>query len=492
MSVKHDATSDMLLGGLIYFPQIRKQYRALMRQSNLRLFDTENTVYSMIENALRLYIMTDTDVPPETLIKLLLGQYENIAPGNKEDRAMYAAIMQDLCRENLFSLQICQRIHQEYAKANLVSALSGVSAARSIPQIMEVLQTVQTKLNAVSASEVRHMKLYNPIRDQMQLMRFRPRIPTGISFIDRITGGGIVFGDHMGILGPSSGGKTVLAIQLVCNLAIQGHKVLYLQFEQPVEGNIIARIQSYLTGLPIDTFENLEYSMLSAEVKSKLETVLSISDNIRVASFLDESMDGVRIASAADIIRKIDESIEEDGFTPRFVVFDWLGACVSSILRTSNDKAIYQHTAQDIQDTLNDYGKTHDMTMCYMHQTKEEVQAMPSSYKPKKGDGYWFSAFHQKLELCLQLGTATKQADGTKVCWLVNGKSRCTGTMDDALVIRLNGRFARMEETKDNEYVIAKGGSFKRTADLYEDAKPKKGDIFYESSVADDFINGYT
>ena len=63
--------------------------------------------------------------------------------------------------------------------------------------------------------------------------------------------------------------------------------------------------------------------------------------------------------------------------------------------------------------------------------------------------------------------------------------------MDDALVIRLNGRFARMEETKDNEYVIAKGGSFKRTADLYEDAKPKKGDIFYESSVADDFINGY-
>lgn len=484
-----DATSTALLGGLLYFPALRRKYNALMRDNSMRMFQP-STPYSIIENVMRLYISADPDVTVGMLWNKLCDQFEMIAPGNTKDRRIYASIMQALDDKERYTPQICERVLDEYAKQHLVDVLQGVDVMRSIPQILDTLKDVQNKLTTVTSTGAKHMRLYNPLRDQAQLMKFRPRIPTGISFIDRITGGGIVFGDHMGILGPSSGGKTVLAIQLVCNLAIQGHKVLYLQFEQPVEGNIIARIQSYLTGLPIDTFENLEYEMLPEEARNKLDSVMKLSDNIRVASFLDESLNGVRIASVADIVSKIDESINEEGFTPRFVVFDWLGACVSSIMRSSSDMAVYQHTAQDIQDTLNDYGKTHDMTMCYMHQTKEEVQAKPSSYKPQKGDGYWFSAFHQKLELCLQLGVATKQEDGTKICWLVNGKSRCTGTMDDALVIRLNGRYARMEETADHEYVISKGGSFRKTSELYNN-KPKKGDIFYNGGAADDFINGY-
>lgn len=486
-----DATKDMLIGGIIYHHALRKQYLNVSGSGNLHFFDKDSDpVYSMIENALRLYIRADVDIPCDSLIKLLLDQYYRIAPGNVKERKLYAKIMKSLCNEGLFSIQICERILQEYSKEGLLESLQGINAAKSIPQIMETLNSVQKNLTAMSSSGLKRMRLYNPLRDQKQLMRYRPRVPTGIGFIDRITGGGLVFGDHMGILGPSSGGKTVLAIQLVCNLAIQGYKVLYLQFEQPVEGNIIARIQSYLTGLPIDTFENLEYEMLSEEVRNKLEEVVGISDNIRVASFLDESMKGIRISSVNDVVQKINESIEEDNFKPVFVVFDWLGAAVSSLLRQSNESA-YQHIAQDIQDTLNDYGKNLDMTMCYMHQTKEEVQKMASAYKPNKGDGYWFSAFHQKLELCLQLGTATKQSDGTKVCWLVNGKSRCTNTMDDALVIRLNGRFARMEETMDNEYVIAKGGKFRKMREVLASNEPKEGDVFYHGSSADNFVYGY-
>ncbi len=58
------------------------------------------------------------------------------------------------------------------------------------------------------------------------------RISTGIRGLDEMIEGGIPKGSSLLIAGGSGTGKTILALQLLYNMAQQGMKVLYVTFEQ--------------------------------------------------------------------------------------------------------------------------------------------------------------------------------------------------------------------------------------------------------------------
>lgn len=378
--------------------------------------------------------------------------------------------------------------------ANYKSLTDQLRNIPSIAKSSEVLNQYQQQMSKLDGTH--RMRLYNPIRDIEELMLHQERIPTGIGFIDRLTGGGLVFGQHLGILGPSGGGKTVISIQLTCNLAIQGHNVLYLQFEQPVKGDpdIVSRIYSYLSGEPITTFYGKTVKELSPDVLEKLRKMQPISDRIRCASMLDvkEEEGGVKTGAGSiqDIINVMDEAARS-GFAPRVVVIDWLGAAVSDFMNAGDggDQS-YPIVAEHIQDELNAYGKSHGISIVYSHQTSTEAQNRESAYKPKKGDAYYFKAFANKLETCMQLGTATLQPDETQVCYLVVGKAR-GAVPNKSIIVRINGKMAKMEETKEGEYIPGHGGKLQRLASLVQTNEPKETEIGTDVSKFDEFSASY-
>ena len=209
-----------------------------------------------------------------------------------------------------------------------------------------------------------------------------------------------------------------------------------------------------------------------------------ISERIRVASFIDDDID--RTVDA--IIESIEHSCE-DGFTPHLVIIDWLGAVVSDFMAVAsgNDKS-YQQIAEQVQDSLNKWGKSRNISFFYLHQLSNDAANNPSGSKPSKHDAYYFKGFSQKLEYCIQLGTRSMTDDNKQAMWIVAGKVR-DGMPDKSLVILLNGLYARFESTEDGDFIVNKKNQLVSKNAMYrvagddEDSRvsPRSVDSFTDS-----------
>ena len=485
-----DTSKELILGGLLYFQELRQHYiRNVCEAENIKslLSDVTRTPYATAENLIRLYIKADVTTTPVVIMRRMLEQYSKIPPAQQQYKQEFMELIAVLDDESRFTEQICMKALQERIQATV--AMSLIEELRNAKTNRDLKETVKSALEGLEKSENTSSGavLYDPIADMEKLLVNTPRVPTGIKFLDELTGGGLVFGEHLGILGPSGGGKSTITNQLVCNLAIQGYNSLLIQFEQTISGDITNRVFSYLTEEPIETFRGKSFNQIPTNVIDKLKSMKGISSRIRMTSFCDGNMEKSKAGSVQDIIDTIDKAIES-GFYPQVVLIDWLGAAVMDFMRVSSTDRSYPLAAEELQDNLNKYGKTKGITFVYLHQTSNAAQNQPPSYKPTKNDSYQYGAFANKLETCLQIGRSTTQKDDTQVCWLVVGKAR-SAVPGKAQIVRLNGRMARIEQTEPGEYIIGIGGQFMHVADMVQTNEPKEGRFVV--SEADDFVANY-
>ena len=450
-------TKKLLLGGILYFKSCREQYLQAVKGSATTLLDPDNmTAYSMLERSIKLFISADIEVRSRVLMRRFAEDMRKLPQANTTLINEYIDIVEELDNAEQFTEQICSNILKELSKtAILRSTLEELKKLRSVPQTQEALRAAADKLAGVDKPG--KLTLYNPVMAAKDVLVHRDKIPTGITFLDYLLGGGIVWGEHGGCLGPPSGGKSLLANMILCNLAIQGHNVMLLQFEQSIKYNsdIMSRIYAYLTRLPRSEFADKTYEELSETAKKALQSCEKVSSHIRVGSFTDDT-----VARTVDtIIETIDDAIES-GFEPKMVIIDWLGAVVSEFLASATGSdANYPVLAQQIQDQLASYGKSKNISFFFLHQSSNDAAAKPPSYRPNMFDSYFFRGFSQKLEFCLELGTKSKQPGGTFACWLHCGKVR-GAEPDKSVVILLDGANAKMESTRDGEYIVNSKGQF--------------------------------
>lgn len=483
-----DISKELLLGGLLYFHDIREHYiRNVMSGPDKKplLAEITTTPYATVENLIRIYIKADIDTNAVVIFRRLLEQYEKIPPAKTQYKSEFIALLNALDDRDRFTEQICMRSLQERIQVRVAQNL--MAELKLSKTNTDLKETVSNALSALNQSESRPtgFVLYDPIADMEKLLVNTPRVPTGIRFLDELTGGGIVFGEHLGILGPSGGGKSTITNQLVCNLAIQGYKSLLIQFEQAIAGDITSRVYSYLSKRPIDTFYGKSIDQIPVDIINELKAMRTISNRVRMTSMCDVDTKS-KGGSVQDIIDIIDQAVAS-GFKPDVVLVDWLGAAVMDFMRVSSTDKSYPLAAEELQDTLNKYGKANKITFIYLHQTSNAAQNQPPSYKPTKNDSYQYGAFANKLETCLQIGTSTTQKDDTRICWLVVGKAR-NAVPGKAQIIRLNGRMARMEMTEPGEFVIGVGGQFVSIADMVQTNEPKE---MFVVSEADDFVGQF-
>lgn len=484
--ILQNTTKDAILGGILYFNSVRDAYlKATEGSSTPLLRDTDpvvRTPYAAIERSIKLYIQADPRVSPVIIMRFLIDHVTTLPSGY---RGAYLSLLEMLDNRDNFSEQISQRFLQEVTQLIVVTtATDELKRMRTVQDTRAVLAELSAKLSAVEKPG--KVRLFNPVADSEEVLVHRDKVPTGISWFDELTGGGIVWGEHGGTLGPSGGGKSVIANMLTCNLAIQGYNTMLLQFEQSVKYNsdISSRIYSYLTRLPTSEFVNKSSSELSQEARDALKKCSSVSDRIRFGSFIDDN-----VARNVDtIIETIDDSIKA-GFAPKFVVIDWLGAVVQDFLGVDgNQQAKYQEAAQAIMDRLNAFAKTHGISLFYLHQLSTTAGKRESGYKPGMYESYYFTGFCHKVEYQFQLGTKSELPDGTFVAWLVAGKVR-GARPGKAVVVRVNGAYARMDMTKDGEFYVDKKGALAPIEDQI-----RGGDDADEFPIAgtDSFVNGYS
>lgn len=488
MSDMIDSTKELILGGLLHFKRVREAYISMMEGKHMTMIDSDvqNSPYATVERAIQLYIRTDIDTTVTVIMRRLLDDMKRIPPGQKEYKNQLLFLLVRLDRAQDYTEQVCEKTLQEAHRfAVLRWGSAELRKMGSVHHMQKVLSQISTSLG--KANKPGRLVMYDPIASMEELLQHRDKIPTGITFLDTITGGGITLGEHGGCLGAPGGGKTTLATMMACNMAIQGYNAMFLQFEQSLKSNsdITSRIYSYLTGLPVTEFRNKAASEISETARAALMKCRKISERIRVASFIDDDID--RTVDA--IIDSIEHSCE-DGFTPHLVIIDWLGAVVSDFMAVASgtDKS-YPQIAEQVQDSLNKWGKSKNISFFYLHQLSNEAANRESGSKPSKHDAYFFKGFSQKLEYCIQLGTRSMTEDNKQAMWIVAGKVR-DGMPDKSLVILLNGLYARFEATEEGDFIVNKKNQLVAKASMYRVAGDDEDSRLPPRSV-DSFSDNY-
>ncbi len=295
-----------------------------------------------------------------------------------------------------------------------------------------------------------------PLASPDRYLKKQERIPLGIHFWDELSGGGIAGGEVFGLLGPTGGGKTVLSVSVLIGRAMRGMHVNLYQYEQSVEGDLMERICTKITGLPISTFRNKGWDELPDDIKLRYcESAAKWAPYAHVISLA--STDSGGSGGAEEIIEHV-ERCSARGMRPTLVVVDWLGAMVqryNAINNITGDSA-YRRTAARFQDEIKRFCETEKIACILIHQTRTDEARASSSKEPKATDAHEHRSFAYTLDACYCLGNLDKE---NPVAWFNVDKNR-RGPRDKVMV-RLDGEMQEFSDAS-GDFVSDHRGRFVR------------------------------
>lgn len=308
-------------------------------------------------------------------------------------------------------------------------------------QVLKLTQQSQTRDLALQEMLSEHRRLsitrHEPLDpfDLSEPPKLSVRIPTGATYFDLITGGGTIPTETYGILGPSSGGKTLMAIDVGCSMAERGRRVEYFLYEQPAE-EIRPRMFSRAGGINTDDMRGKQWGELAETIREK---IVSAAEKLKGKFILhDRSTEG---DSVTDVVNVVRDSISA-GHRPDLVVIDWLwplvlrahGTAVAAGRRTSE-----RITMQMMMDEFKSLASEYKTCVLIVHQLSTEMAKRRPGKKPQWFNSAEAGSFAWLLHYCIAIGTQDERG----YCWLVGSKSRGNAKM--SLVVQCLGNFNKFK-----------------------------------------------
>src|SRR3954471_619391 len=108
-----------------------------------------------------------------------------------------------------------------------------------------------------------------------------PRTPSGIDELDRVTGGGFVYGSVILLGGDPGIGKSTLLIQASASLASTGHRVAYISGEEAVAQVRLRAERLGLSHAPVELAAETNVEDIIATLSQGLPPALAIIDSIQ-------------------------------------------------------------------------------------------------------------------------------------------------------------------------------------------------------------------
>ena len=419
--------------------------RAVERLGRYQLFDViTDPVDAYLWNVLASCYRAYKDVPTSLLFLTEVG--------GRLTRSHYDAAFRDKVTRTARSLvkipaeQFKGPMGRSYLEAALAIAikvdwLNRMKSMRNLDDMRAFMAETNT---AVSGAKNDTSSRSKPLLDLPRHMVRKNRWPTGIRFWDEMLGGGIASAEMIGLLGPSGGGKTVLAIGLVCERAKREEHSLYFSYEEPAEGDITERLCAYMTGIPIWKFRDKQHGDLPPELQ---EAVRVAGEKWgKYLTVVDLSKGDAGLGGPEEVIEHLEQSWREDEGA-NLIVVDWLGAMVARYMSVHKmDPKQWPSVADNFLDTIGRHLRDKQRTSAVVfHQLRGEVADSSPAYKPTKNDGENWKGFPNKMDACYQLGVLDKESH---IAWFIGDKNRRNAISD--IMVQLDGehvRFVRPEGT---------------------------------------------
>ena len=233
--------------------------------------------------------------------------------------------------------QFCSERAIYNAIQSSIKIISGEDEDRNKGEIPELLQDA---LGVSFDSSVGHEYL-NSAADRYDYLHSKEsRIPFGINYMDRITGGGLPDKTLTVFMAHSGGGKSAFLINYACNALLEGKNVLYITLEL-AEERIAERIDANLIRMNLSDIKNIEkekYVQLVDSIKDKTNGNLVIKEYPTASAHVGHFRHLVR------------ELRTKKNFVPDIIFVDYLNICASN--RTpagANSYTLVKNIAEELR-----------------------------------------------------------------------------------------------------------------------------------------------
>ena len=306
---------------------------------------------------------------------------------------------------------------------------------------LKLLATQQTSRHEIKQKldeqhhllQVASMPTMDPFNLDEHPMDFEPRNPTGFTPGDLLLNGGTLPTECYGILGPSGGGKTLMALQITGSLAKRHKRVAYFGYEQPAK-DLQPRLLSFVAKIHIDKIRDRKFADIEEKYRKKL---------LKAAGLCRGYVDLVDRASEGNSISEIDLYVRKQadaGRKPDMVVIDWMWPLILRMAAISSRQQRPERIElQEAMDGLKAIAAKHKICLLILHQLSTEMVKKSPSNKPAWFNSAEAGSFAWLLHYCFAIG----RADGNGYCWLVGSKSRNAANKD--VLVRLNGGMNRFD-----------------------------------------------
>lgn len=305
----------------------------------------------------------------------------------------------------------------------------------------------------------------SPLDDPELFMPERIPLPTGIDWIDYLSGGGHCEGETIGVLGPTGGGKTLTATSMLISRCRRESHTLLVTGEQNVKGDVSTRLYTrllddrdgdLLRGYKDPMHPELEDSRVDVgffrkypyrvwpkvvkdrymELRDKYSQYLHAVDFSAEIKLTDPKPQGMKGVKDIDLTL---ESLEKAGMPVKFLLVDWLWPLVDrwftygNVSKRFKDRleAAFQYIME-----LKQITEKRKLVTFLFHQLDTAHTRASAQTQPNCADAWNIKSFAMMLSHCYVIGNRDKKS---QVMWLGNDKARTNlpqyimGIMDGAM-----------------------------------------------------------
>lgn len=407
--------------------------------------------YGLIWESVRDYFVDHATPPPRMLLErevaLRVQQLEIMSPVVDQHIAGLISVAYELAENELVPKYIVdsgmlQALVDEVKVQPLLRQLSEVTDHRLRGQMVEKLTDLYLNSRVVANQQAdilseEGMRKYTT--DQEPL-------PTGIDFIDIVTGG-LRPRSLVGLIAESSGGKTMIGTQFVCEQALRGKHVLGLYYEQSIGGDIAERLYSYLSEQSRDVIKG-PYDGYADHVKEALaHTREKIGQYLHVYD-MSGAVPGQGTGGVLEIEALLNR-YRRQGTPIEYVVIDWLQpmARMASNLdkNLKDDKEKFDYIAGQLAG-IRDRCR---VTILLLHQlAPNEVQGKTPQWKPDWTMAMGCKSLGNMMEYMFTFG---RKDEETNCMWFHAPKARGAAKLSrivrmDAMRNRIYDAHSEFEE----------------------------------------------
>ena len=422
-------------------------YTSLMRQTDpsARFSIRHDIIAASLAEA----VQVDRTMPEELrlrcdilLQKLVSGDYPDVKQGEQ--------LLKNLVKLDA-NRQIANKLDQNAGLKELQSSLD--AAKRTMDELGDGDEATQAAPVDV---------VFRPFRDIKKLVQKVVRIPTGINWLDDISNGGGRAKELWLILGSPASGKSIFCVQLACAQAMLGNDIVWVTYEQTLEGDLSERMVANITDTSLDKIRDVGFDNLPQEIQDKFwASVAGVDDRLvaldmtRIQPDPEDPEDYGGVKS----IWKRFKTLKEEGRAPKMVIIDWFGAMMSRIsAHLKIDLAsCYRFKAQEEINALLDFAKSENVLIIVMHQADSKTAAQRPTYL---SDATHAQNMHD-LQNFFDLVAIIGKKDKNNILYFSNPKARKGGNIVRTLhMIGDKARFVMEEGWLPN-----KDGNFYRPSD---------------------------